>query len=85
MGLEFDLNERSGKDVVRFEEVSIGYQGRSLVKSSNLHIRYGERVAIVGKNGSGKTTLLKALLGSIPPQDGKVSISGSVKVGYLSQ
>lgn len=85
MGLEFDLNERSGKDVVRFEDVSIGYQGRSLVKSSNLHIRYGERVAIVGKNGSGKTTLLKALLGSIPPQYGKVSISGSVKVGYLSQ
>lgn len=85
MGLEFDLNERSGKDVVRFEDVSIGYQGRSLVKRSNLHIRYGERVAIVGKNGSGKTTLLKALLGSIQPQYGKVSISGSVKVGYLSQ
>ena len=85
MGLEFDLNDRSGKDVVRFEDVSIGYQERSLVKSINLHIRYGERVAIVGKNGSGKTTLLKALLGSIPPHYGKVSISGSVKVGYLSQ
>ena len=85
MGLEFDLNSRSGKDVVRFEEVSIGYQDLVLVKNINLHIRYGERVAIVGKNGSGKTTLIKALLETIPPQEGKINMSGSVKVGYLSQ
>ncbi|WP_318010800.1 ribosomal protection-like ABC-F family protein [Bacillus sp. RAR_GA_16] len=85
MGLAFDLNSRSGKDVVRFEGVSIGFEDVMLVEKINCHIRYGERVAIVGKNGSGKTTLIKTLLGTIPPQEGKMNMSGSVKVGYLSQ
>ncbi len=85
MGLEFDMNERSGKDVVTFEGVSAGYAGNQCLSEVEWHIRYKERVAIVGRNGSGKTTLLKVLLGNIQPDQGKVVRGGSVKIGYLSQ
>ncbi|WP_394175865.1 ribosomal protection-like ABC-F family protein [Guptibacillus hwajinpoensis] len=85
MGLAFDVNDRSGKDVITFEGVSAGYDGEQLLVHVDLHVRYKERVAIVGRNGSGKTTLLNVLLGNLAPEKGKVSIGGSVKVGYLSQ
>ncbi|MGA9288092.1 MAG: ABC-F type ribosomal protection protein [Anaerobacillus sp.] len=85
MGLEFDMHERSGKDVVTFESVSAGYVGKQLLSQVEWHVRYKERVAIVGRNGSGKTTLLKVLLGKMQPDQGKVVQGGSVKIGYLSQ
>ncbi len=85
MGLEFDMHERSGKDVVTFESVSAGYVGKQLLSQVEWHVRYKERVAIVGRNGSGKTTLLKVLLGKMQPDKGKVVQGGSVKIGYLSQ
>lgn len=62
MGLQFEGQERSGKDVVVMKEVSKGFDERSLFEKVNLHIRFQERAAIVGRNGTGKTTLLKLLL-----------------------
>ncbi|MBN8209709.1 ABC-F type ribosomal protection protein [Bacillus sp. NTK071] len=85
MGLAFDVNDRSGNDVITFENVSAGYDGKHLLSQVDWHVRYKERVAIVGRNGSGKTTLLNVLLGNLTPDKGKVNLGGSVKVGYLSQ
>ncbi|WP_270180670.1 ribosomal protection-like ABC-F family protein [Alkalihalobacillus sp. CinArs1] len=85
MGLEFDMANRSGKDVITFENVTAGFTSKPLLKNVDWSIRYPERVAIVGKNGSGKTTLLKVLLGQHEPADGKVVQGSSLKVGYLSQ
>ncbi len=71
MGLEFDMNERSGKDVVTFE----GYQ-QVMWETSVIRGRVAYSIQresrIEGRNGSGKTTLLKVLLGKIQPDQGKV-------------
>ncbi|EMK2598371.1 ribosomal protection-like ABC-F family protein [Bacillus cereus] len=85
MGLQFEGQERSGKDVVVMKEVSKGFAGRSLFEQANLHVRFQERAAIVGRNGTGKTTLLKLLLEEINPDVGEIRIGSSVKIGYLSQ
>ncbi|MCQ6336295.1 MULTISPECIES: ribosomal protection-like ABC-F family protein [Bacillus cereus group] len=85
MGLQFEGQERSGKDVVVMKEVSKGFAGRPLFEQSNLHVRFQERAAIVGRNGTGKTTLLKLLLEEINPDVGEIRIGSSVKIGYLSQ
>ncbi|WP_145959720.1 ribosomal protection-like ABC-F family protein [Bacillus cereus] len=85
MGLQFEGQERSGKDVVVMKEVSKGFAGRPLFEQANLHVRFQERAAIVGRNGTGKTTLLKLLLEEIKPDIGEIRIGSSVKIGYLSQ
>ncbi|MGH1216775.1 ribosomal protection-like ABC-F family protein [Bacillus cereus] len=85
MGLQFEGQERSGKDVVVMKEVSKGFTGRPLFEQANLHVRFQERAAIVGRNGTGKTTLLKLLLEEINPDVGEIRIGSSVKIGYLSQ
>ncbi|MBJ8107173.1 MULTISPECIES: ribosomal protection-like ABC-F family protein [Bacillus cereus group] len=85
MGLQFEGQERSGKDVVVMKEVSKGFAERSLFEKVNLHIRFQERSAIVGRNGTGKTTLLKLLLEEMKQDAGEIRIGSSVKIGYLSQ
>ncbi|HDR6757338.1 ribosomal protection-like ABC-F family protein [Bacillus cereus group sp. MYBK249-1] len=85
MGLQFEGQERSGKDVVVMKEVSKGFAGRPLFEQANLHVRFQERAAIVGHNGTGKTTLLKLLLKEMEPDAGAIRMGSSVKIGYLSQ
>ncbi|MDF9558059.1 ABC-F type ribosomal protection protein [Bacillus tropicus] len=85
MGLQFEGQERSGKDVVLMKEVSKGFAEHLLFNEANLHVRFQERAAIVGRNGTGKTTLLKLLLEEIEPDAGEIRIGSSVKIGYLSQ
>lgn len=85
MELSFDVDERSGKDVVSVIEVVKQFDTRPILNNCSLHVRYGERVAIVGDNGSGKSTLLNIILGHIQPDSGTAQLGQSVHIGYLQQ
>ncbi|WP_242223253.1 ribosomal protection-like ABC-F family protein [Bacillus cereus group sp. BfR-BA-01380] len=85
MGLQFEGQERSGKDVVIMKEVGKNFDERVLFQNVELHVRFQERVAMVGRNGTGKTTLLKLLLQEMNPDIGEIRIGSGVKLGYLSQ
>jgi len=63
---------------VRLEDVGFGYgsQGRSLYQGFSLHIRPGERVALVGPTGSGKSTFVKLLQRLYDVQGGRILIDG---------
>ncbi|NCT74363.1 MAG: ABC transporter ATP-binding protein [Chitinophagaceae bacterium] len=63
---------------IRFETVSYTYPDTGIValKDFDLHIRQGEKVAIVGRTGSGKTTVAQVLLRMMDPQQGRVLVDG---------
>ena len=85
INLDFEVNERSGNEVVVFENVSKSFNQLKLFEDLNLNVKYGERVAIIGKNGTGKTTIFNLLLGEVAPDKGKIKLGSNVKYGYLSQ
>ena len=49
--------------LIRCEDVSIGYEGQTVVRDLDFSIGAGDYLCIVGENGSGKSTLVKSLLG----------------------
>jgi ABC-2 type transport system ATP-binding protein len=51
----------------------------------DLELRSGEAVALVGPNGAGKSTLMAILAGALKASGGRLSVTGSAKVGWLPQ
>ena len=56
------------------ENVSFRYsEGKApTIQGINLHIKAGEKVALIGVNGAGKTTLIKVLCGLYSPDTGSM-------------
>lgn len=77
--------ERSGRLVVRAENISYSYEGNPLIRNFSTEISRGDRVGIVGPNGCGKTTLLKILLGELSPQAGTVRLGSNLQIAYFDQ
>jgi ABC-type Mn2+/Zn2+ transport system ATPase subunit len=71
--------------ILRFDDVSLGYGGSTVLSGLSFHVCTGEFLGIVGPNGSGKTTILRAILGLIPPRSGTVERSGAPVLGYVPQ
>ncbi len=78
---------RSGREVVKIEDMSHAYGDEVLFKETYLDIERGDRIAIVGPNGSGKSTLLRMVTGSEKPKQGIVECSAlhNVTVAYYEQ
>ncbi len=62
-----------------------GYDGQSLFRDIELHIKKGETVGLIGPNGAGKTTLLKMVTGDIRTGDSLIRVGNNVRIGYYSQ
>ncbi|MFY0529902.1 ABC-F family ATP-binding cassette domain-containing protein [Archangium gephyra] len=82
---EFQQAPRSGDDVAKLERVVKGYGKRRIYNGLDFLVRRGERWCVMGVNGAGKSTLLKLIAGESKPDDGAVSVGGSVKMGYFAQ
>ncbi len=60
--------------VIRFENVTVAYDGTTALEDVTLDIPAGVLVGVIGPNGSGKTTLLKAILGLVNPVQGRIHV-----------
>ncbi len=65
-------------DGIRFESVSFTYPGAQTpaLEGVDLHLRPGQKLALVGHNGSGKTTLIKLLTRLYTPSEGRILLDG---------
>ncbi|MGE0061630.1 MAG: ABC-F family ATP-binding cassette domain-containing protein, partial [Xanthobacteraceae bacterium] len=85
VSFDFPPAPRSGDDVAVLKNVQKGYGSRSIYDDLDFTVRRKERWCVMGVNGAGKSTLLKLVAGATAPDDGTVTLGGSVKMGYFAQ
>ena len=81
----FEARRRSGDDVLIAKDVSKSFGSRTLFRNFAIHLRAGDRVALIGPNGVGKTTLFKAIVGLEPLTSGELEVGETVKISYVDQ
>ena len=84
--VEQDLPHTQARHITRgdivFDNIGFAYGTAGLFSDFNLHIRAGEKVALVGQSGSGKTSLTKLLFRFIEPQHGDILLDGMAASGF---
>ena len=74
--------------LINCKDVSLGYEGRTILSDVNFELNGGEYLFIIGENGAGKSTLIKGLLKLKKPMSGQITIGDGLKsneIGYLPQ
>ena len=70
------------------ENVSLGYDNKTILSNLSFSVNGGDYLCIVGENGSGKSTLMRTMLGLQKPMSGEISLGDGLKkgeIGYLPQ
>lgn len=84
--VEMDSVEtRMGKKTIEFHGVTKRYGEKNLVEDFSYTVLRNQRLGIIGPNGCGKSTLLKMIAGYLQPDQGKVELGETIKIGYLAQ
>jgi len=76
---------RLGDLVIEAETLQKAFGDKLLIDGLNFKLPPGGIVGIVGANGAGKTTLFRMITGQEQPDDGKLRIGDTVKLGYVDQ
>lgn len=84
--VELEINmERLGNKVIELHSVSKSYQDKVILDKFSYNFLPGERIGIIGKNGSGKSTFLNIITEKTQPDNGKVVVGETIKIGYYTQ
>ena len=71
---------------IKTKDLSVGYQGKVLIRDINLDIKKGEIVTLIGPNGAGKSTILKSITRQLKLIGGEVYVDSDEirKLSYKS-
>ena len=81
----FPQPARIAPPILALDRVTIGYDGKPVLKNLSLTIDMDDRIALLGANGNGKSTLAKLLAGRLEPMSGEMRRGPKLKVGYFAQ
>ena len=71
--------------MIALSSVSKFYGEQTLFTDASFQLNAGDKAGLVGPNGSGKTTIFRMLTGEEEPDEGAVSRSKDLTVGYFRQ
>jgi len=71
--------------ILSFDNVTAGYDGKSVLKKLNLRLDGDDRIALLGANGEGKSTLSRLLADRLMPMSGTIHRASKLRVGFFAQ
>ena len=71
--------------VLLVKDVNHGFGDRAILEDVSFRLLKGEHVGLIGANGEGKSTFMNIVTGKLQPDEGKVTWSNNVRVGYMDQ
>ena len=84
--VELDAPEaRMGKKTIEFHHISKRYGEKLLLDDFNYIVLRNQRLGFIGPNGCGKSTLMKMIAGLVQPDEGRIEIGETIKIGYFAQ
>ena len=72
-------------EVLRTEDLHIGYKDKAILPPINVSLKEGNLIALIGPNGAGKSTLFKTLTAHIKPIKGKIELFRKELTDYSSK
>jgi len=66
------------KELLRVEDLELGYGDTSLFTPVNFQLHHGDRLRLIGRNGAGKTTLVRALVAAAHEERAKTWRAGAI-------
>ena len=79
--------------IVKAQQVDKRFGSEEVLRGVDLSLETGEILGILGPSGAGKTTLVRCILGTLPLDQGEISIAGVMmpnlammdRIGYMAQ
>ncbi|MDS9468524.1 ABC-F family ATP-binding cassette domain-containing protein [Paracoccus sp. MBLB3053] len=81
----FPQPDQLSPPIVSMDGLSVGYDGRAVLKRLSLRIDQDDRIALLGRNGQGKSTLSKLLAERLEAMEGRIARSNKLRIGYFAQ
>ena len=67
-----------GDFFVRTEQMTVGYDGKPLIKNIEIQLKRGEILTLIGPNGAGKSTILKSMTRQLKLVGGTVYLNNEM-------
>ena len=64
------------RSFVYTENMTVGYDGKALIRDIRLSLEKGQILTLIGPNGAGKSTLMKCLFGVYNKDSGNIYLDG---------
>lgn len=78
-------SSRLGRKVIELEHINKSFDDKKVIDDFSYTVLRDDRVGIIGPNGSGKSTLINIISKRLEPNNGKVDIGETVRIGVFSQ
>jgi phospholipid/cholesterol/gamma-HCH transport system ATP-binding protein len=74
----------SEKHFIEVHNVHKSFGDNHVLRGTNLNIRHGESMVVIGGSGTGKSVLIKCIIGILKPEQGKIFVAGK-EIGSLKE
>ncbi len=81
--VSFKSEREVGNEVLNIEDLTVTYEGETVLKDYSLNVRPNDKIAFVGPNTLAKTALFKTVMGEIEPEAGSYRWGVTTTTSYF--